>query len=195
LVALLGVTCRVAPADIDEEARLLPEPVAAAVNVAAGKVRVVETANDEIVLAADTLVVIDDEILGKPANDAEARGMLARLHGRAHEVVTGVVVARAGLVWAGAVSTRVVMRAYTSAEVDAYIARGEPFDKAGGYAVQDQTFRPVERLEGCYLNVVGLPLCAVVAGMTSLGEKVVPSGPPPCEYCTRGQPLVSRSAS
>jgi nucleoside triphosphate pyrophosphatase len=195
LVALLGLTCRVAPADIDEEARLLAEPVAAAVNVATAKARAVEAHDGEIVVAADTLVVIDGEIIGKPANDAAARAMLARLHARAHLVLTGVVVARGELAWAGAVSTRVHMRGYTEAEVEAYIARGEPFDKAGGYAVQDEAFQPVEHLEGCYLNVVGLPLCAVAAGLTALGEVVVPGGPPPCEYCARGRPLVTRSGA
>ncbi len=159
------------------------------------KARAVEAHAGEIVVAADTLVVIDGEILGKPANDAAARAMLARLHGRAHLVLTGVVVARGELTWAGAVSTRVVMRGYTEAEVEVYIARGEPFDKAGGYAVQDEAFRPVEHLEGCYLNVVGLPLCAVAAGLAALGEIVAPGGPPPCEYCTRGRPLVTRSGS
>jgi predicted house-cleaning NTP pyrophosphatase (Maf/HAM1 superfamily) len=85
------------------------------------------------------------------------------------------------------------MRAYTPAEVADYIARGEPFDKAGGYAVQDQRFRPVERLNGCYLNVVGLPLCAAAAGLNALGVTVASAGPPPCTYCARGAALV-RSA-
>jgi MAF protein len=194
-VALLGLTCRVAAADIDEEALLLPEPVAAAVNIATGKARAVEAADGEIVLAADTLVVIDGEILGKPTDAGAARAMLERLRARGHAVLTGVAVARDERVWAGAVSTRVVMRAYADAEVTAYIARGEPFDKAGGYAVQDATFRPVDRLEGCFLNVVGLPLCAVAAGLTALGKDVARGGPPPCEYCARGRPLVSRSIS
>jgi predicted house-cleaning NTP pyrophosphatase (Maf/HAM1 superfamily) len=85
------------------------------------------------------------------------------------------------------------MRAYTDAEVEAYIARGEPFDKAGGYAVQDQVFRPVERLEGCYLNVVGLPLCAVSRGLATLGVPVQEppeSFVPPCGYCRAGEQLV-----
>jgi septum formation protein len=192
-VDLLGRACRLAPADIDEEAHLLPEPTLAAVNVAVAKARAVQANAWEIVVAADTLVVIDGDILGKPANVAEARVMLARLRARAHQVLTGVVARRGDLEWAGVVSTRVVMRDYGTAEVEAYIARGEPFDKAGGYAVQDETFRPVERLEGCYLNVVGLPLCAVAAGLTALGEGVAAGGPPPCEYCARGRPLVSRS--
>jgi len=149
-------------------------------------------------VAADTLVVVDQhEILGKPATPAAARAMLERLRGRDHQVLTGVLLRRGDAepmqTWAGVVSTRVVMRAYTDAEIEAYIERGEPFDKAGGYAVQDQAFRPVERLEGCYLNVVGLPLCAVAAGLRTLGVDVAAGGPPPCAYCERGRPLVSRS--
>jgi MAF protein len=190
-VGLLGLKCRVAPADIDEEARLVSEPSVAAVNVAVAKARGVHAAPEEMVVAADTLVVVDGEILGKPADGEAARGMLARLRARAHQVVTGVVLQRGDLAWAGVVSTRVTMRAYADSDVDAYIARGEPFDKAGGYAVQDQTFRPVERLEGCYLNVVGLPLCAVAAGLNALGWSTRTAGPPPCAYCRRGAPLVS----
>jgi hypothetical protein len=73
------------------------------------------------------------------------------------------------------------------------VARGEPFDKAGGYAVQDEVFRPVERLEGCYLNVVGLPVCAVAAGLRAVGVEVaeLAAGTPPCGYCRAGAPLVA----
>lgn len=191
---LLGLVCRVAPADIDEATYLLAEPNVAAVNVAVAKARAVRADPEEIVVAADTLVVSDDEIFAKPATPGEARAMLDRLRGRAHQVMTGVVVQRDDLRWAGAVSTRVLMRAYTALEVEAYVARGEPFDKAGGYAVQDETFRPVERLEGCYLNVVGLPLCGVAAGLNALDVNVTPAGPTAaCEYCRRGRPLVARS--
>jgi len=187
------VACRVAPADIDEAAYLLPEPTVAAINVAVAKARAVRADSEEIIVAADTLVVIDGEVLGKPASAGEARAMLERLRGRAHHVMTGVVLQRGDLEWAGVVTTRVLMRNYTAHEVEAYIARDEPFDKAGGYAVQDETFRPVERLEGCYLNVVGLPVCAVAAGLNALALKVTGAGPPACAYCHRGRPLVARS--
>jgi predicted house-cleaning NTP pyrophosphatase (Maf/HAM1 superfamily) len=93
--------------------------------------------------------------------------------------------------WGGVVSTRVLIRDYVNKEVEEYIARGEPFDKAGGYAVQDDVFRPVERLEGCYLNVVGLPLCAVAAGLTALGViEATTLRKPPCRFCEEGAPLV-----
>lgn len=147
-------------------------------------------AGDEIVVAADTLVVVDHTILAKPSDDQEAREMLERLRGRAHHVLTGVVVRSHRLDWAGVADTRVSMRSYSKEEVEAYIGRGEPFDKAGGYAIQDETFRPVERLDGCYLNVVGLPVCAVAAGLNALGVTAPSGGPPPCDYCRRGAPLV-----
>jgi MAF protein len=161
------------------------------VNVALAKARATAVSADEVVVAADTLVVADGDVLGKPMDADEGQRMLSRLRGRAHQVHSGVALMRSdGLRWCGVVDTRVVMRAYTEREVEAYIARGEPFDKAGAYAVQDEVFRPVERLEGCYLNVVGLPLCAVAAGLTALGTPVQAAGVPPCGYCERGTPLV-----
>jgi len=168
-----------------------------ALNTAAAKAQVVRGDADEVILAADTLVVADGAILGKPADADGARSMLERLRGRAHEVLTGVALRAANdLRWGGVVSTRVVIRDYTDPEIEAYVGRGEPFDKAGGYAVQDELFRPVERLEGCYLNVVGLPLCAVAAGLAALGvTEATTQGKPPCRYCQAGAHLVSiRSA-
>jgi MAF protein len=190
LVALLDMPWRTAPAAVDEQAHLLPESVASAVNVASAKARAVVPEGDEVVLAADTLVVSEGAVLGKPADPAAARGMLVRLRGRPHHVLTGVVLRSVDRQWAAVVDTRVVMRPYTDSELEGYIARGEPFDKAGGYAVQDEVFRPVERIEGCYLNVVGLPLCAVAAGLTSLGIEAKLVGRPPCSYCERGAQLV-----
>jgi MAF protein len=189
---MLGFAWRVAPADIAEEDYLLPEPAVAAINIAAAKAAAIPRSaeDEEIVVAADTLVVVDDDILAKPADADAALQMLDRLRGRIHHVLTGVVVRSSKREWAGVVDTRVVMREYTRAEVAAYIARGEPFDKAGGYAVQDLAFRPVDRLDGCYLNVVGLPLCAVAAGLNAVGAAVEAAGPPPCGYCERGAPLV-----
>ena len=114
-----------------------------------------------IVLGADTVVVLDGAILGKPASAAEAVEMLRCLRDRDHEVTTGLVVVdlETGRVETDAATSTVHMRPYDDDEIVAYVASGEPFDKAGGYGVQDPRFRPAERVEGCYLNVVGLPLC------------------------------------
>ena len=160
-------------------------PLTGAVNVAIAKARTATTEPDEVVVGADTLVVIDHAVLGKPENADDARRMLTQLRDRGHHVLTGVALVSPGRDWAAVVDSRVVMRAYSEQEIDAYIARGEPFDKAGGYAIQDKEFRPVNRIEGCYLNVVGLPLCAVAAGLTTLGVEVERAGTPPCLYCNR----------
>jgi nucleoside triphosphate pyrophosphatase len=203
LLGLLGLSWRAVPPTIDEARYLLADLVASALNVALAKSRATPVEAAEMVVAADTIVASDGLPLGKPSSASAAFAMLAALRGRAHEVLTGVVLRAAdGREWGAVVSTRVVMRAYTEAEIDAYVARGEPFDKAGGYAVQDAAFQPVARCEGCYLNVVGVPLCAVVAGLNALGVEVPgPLGPaiaapradmrPPCVYCTAGAPLVA----
>ncbi len=116
---------------------------------------------DEIVLGADTTVVVDGEMLGKPADADDARRMLAALAGRAHEVLTGVALRRGELVICEWASTRVKFAAMTAAEVDDYVASGEPMDKAGAYAIQGLASKFIERIDGCYFNVVGLPVALV----------------------------------
>jgi len=194
-VGLLGLAWRAAPAALDEASYLLADPFVSALNVALAKVRAVAASADEMVVAADTLVVVDDEILGKPDDAATARGMLRRLRSRPHHVLSGVVLRGAdeGQQWGAVISTRVLMRHYADREIDDYVGRGEPFDKAGGYAIQDAVFRPVENLEGCYLNVVGLPLCAVAAGLQALGVQLNAEGEsvPPCGYCRLGADVVA----
>jgi len=113
-----------------------------------------------VVLAADTVVVIDGIVLGKPAGPEEAREMLARLRGRQHEVMTGVAVVDAATerVASTAAVSRVLMAAYSDAAIAAYVASGSPFDKAGGYAIQDLDGGLVDGVVGSYTNVVGLPL-------------------------------------
>ena len=123
------------------------------------------------VLGADTVVVLDAKILGKPTGSTDATGMLGRLRGRTHRVMTGVTIldSESGRWVASARSTDVTFREYSDAEVAAYVASGKSFDKAGGYAVQDRLFAPAVNVEGCYLNVVGLPLCEVVTLLAELG--------------------------
>ncbi|MDQ3811294.1 MAG: Maf family protein [Chloroflexota bacterium] len=197
LIGLLGLPWQARPADVDEAGFVLREPVVSALNIALMKARRVQPAEDgEVIVAADTIVASDDRVLGKPADAVAATRMLAGLRGRTHDVVTGVALRTcAGLEWGAVVATRVIMRSYADAEIAAYVERGEPFDKAGGYAVQDAQFRPAERLEGCYLNVVGLPLCAVAAGLNALGVATEPAaGAPPCQYCRAGAPRVAIGA-
>ena len=126
---------------------------------------------DGVLLSADTVVALDGEILGKPASADEARSMLERLSDGWHQVVTGVAVTdgATGRTLTDAETSDVRTRAFSDDEIEAYVASGEPFDKAGGYAVQDESFRPVSRADGCYLNIVGLPLCVVLELLGRLG--------------------------
>lgn len=118
-----------------------------------------ENFSDALIIAADTDVELDGAILGKPRDADEAREMLHALRGRAHNVFTGFTLADEHARETELVHSRVFMRDHSDAEIDAYIASGDPFDKAAGYAVQHRAFQPIARVEGCFANVMGLPLC------------------------------------
>ena len=148
-----------------------------------------------LVLGADTIVVLDGEILGKPADEAEAVHMLKILRGRTHSVITGVTLldADTGGHRSTTRASEVVMRNYGDDEIRAYVASGEPMDKAGAYAAQDERFNPAALLRGCYLNVVGLPLCDVIDIMAEMGVKArLKRGWTPPDRC-RECPLELRS--
>ena len=121
------------------------------------------TGTEGILISADTVVVLDGQILGKPTSKEEARSMLERLSDAWHEVVTGVAVldSRSGKLSTCARISSVRTRPFDDLEIEDYVSGSRPYDKAGGYAVQDDEFRPVLKTEGCYLNIVGLPLCLV----------------------------------
>ena len=116
---------------------------------------------DQVLIGSDTTVVLDDEILGKPADAAEARSMLTRLRGREHQVYTGIAVLRVAdqALFSDVCLTNVPMRNYSDAEMEAYIQSGDPLDKAGAYGIQSPNFQPVINMQGCYASVMGLPLC------------------------------------
>ena len=122
-------------------------------------------------LCADTSVIVDDEILGKPETAAEGRAMLLRLRGRAHEVRTAFAIGdpKGALLYEEVVSTKVVFRDLTSREMDDYVALGEGNDKAGGYAMQGAAGAFVARIEGSPTNVIGLPTCEVIVALQRLG--------------------------
>jgi len=126
-----------------------------------------------LIIAADTIVIDHEgELLGKPSDAADARWMLRHLRGRAHEVVTAFTLrqtANPSRTITRHARTTVHMRDYSEAEIDAYIASGDPFDKAGGYAIQNEAFHPVARIEGSYSNVVGLPLDELRAALEAIG--------------------------
>ena len=125
---------------------------------------------DATVIGADTIVVLDGMILGKPASPADAVAMLRALRGRPHEVLSAVSVCQAGAPPRQHLErSRVWMRAYTEAEIQTYVASGDPLDKAGAYAIQHPGFHPVARWEGCYASIVGLPLAAVARMLAHAG--------------------------
>ena len=124
------------------------------------------------IIAADTVVVIDNEILGKPSSAANARDMLHRLSGKTHEVYTGLSVLRGNASRTVVEMTRVTFVTLSKQEIEDYIATGEPFDKAGAYAIQGQGGNFISRIEGCYFNVMGLPLARLYAILRELQEDV-----------------------
>ena len=148
--------------DIDEDAIPGEAPSDYVQRLALEKAEAVgATYPGEIILAADTTVVIGDEIIGKPTDLADARRMLELLSGNWHEVLTGIAVTRNGVADVGLQSTRVKFAEMTEAEIDFLIEKGDPLDKAGAYAVQAQAALFIEGIEGDYWNVVGLPISLV----------------------------------
>jgi septum formation protein len=146
----------VRPADVDELGQ--GEPVAVA---RANAIAKATAEPGELVLGVDTLVTLDGEIFGKPADAAHARATLARLAGRTHQVVSGLALARNGMVSSDTEITEVTFAAATPTEIDAYVATGEWEGRAGGYAIQGRGAWLVESIAGDYLNVVGLPVPAL----------------------------------
>ncbi len=165
------------PSAIDET--LPPGPYLESVPaLALAKARAVIVAGVRgVVLAADTVVIVGDRLLGKPADADEARRMLRLLKNHAHEVITGVAVidAESGRAATTAVVTRVLMADYDDAAIAAYVARGGPLDKAGGYAIQDIPNEWVTALAGPYTNVVGLPLAATRRLLEDFGVPLLPA--------------------
>ena len=127
----------------------------------------------EIVIGADTLVVLAGKVYGKPKNAADAESMLAELAGRTHSVWSGVAVVTAGRCLTEAVETKVTLARLTPEQIRRYVATGEPLDKAGAYAVQERGALFVERLAGCYFNVVGLPLQALSRLLAQVGVELL----------------------
>lgn len=169
LLARIGLTPVVRPTAVDE-APHEGEPVAdLVVRLATAKATAAQDTDDEIVLGADTEVVLDDTPLGKPADAEAARRMLRALSGRAHEVLTGVAVRRGATTFTALARTRVVFRPLGEDEIDWYLATDEPWDKAGSYAIQGAGGALVEQIEGSDSNVIGLPLAVTVALLREAG--------------------------
>ena len=184
LLALGGWSFYVQPADVDETPVAGEAPAGYVLRLAECKARAAAGLGEtQIVLAADTTVVDNGTILGKPRHATDARQMLLRLRGRTHQVLTALAVLYQpnGRLLTDLCVTDVPMRAYTDSEIDHYVASGDPMDKAGAYAIQHNGFHPVEALAGCYANVVGLPLCHLASMLFKLGLPVHADLPQSCQ--------------
>jgi septum formation protein len=170
LLALVGIAHDVRPADIDESLVPGEMPVGHAERLARAKAHAVaEREPDAVVISADTIVVLDGDILGKPRGVEEAAAMLRRLSGRMHTVVTAMAVARGAQTESAVETVTVTFRALTGEEIDQYVSTGEPLDKAGAYGIQGYGATIVERVEGDYFSVMGLGLRRVVALLERVG--------------------------
>jgi len=171
LFSLFGWPFEVVPADIDEARQPGEPPKDYVRRLACEKAEAVADWKMGLVIAADTIVADGDELLGKPADETEARQMLTQLRDRTHQVYTGIAIidTDTGQSFSEVIQTDVLMRDYSDAEIEAYIATGDPMDKAGAYAIQHPGFHPVMSLAGCYASVMGLPICRITVGLQQFG--------------------------
>ena len=172
LMGLLNIPFTVRVADVDET----PDPNLTAQEDAERlsrlKAKAIPRNPEDIVIAADTIVVWQDHLLGKPANPAEAKAMLSDLSGKWHQVITGLTVLRGDVCISTSVVTDVCFRELTEKEIDDYIQTGDPMDKAGSYGIQTGGALFVERIHGDYYNVVGLPVCKLNLILKEIMEEV-----------------------
>jgi MAF protein len=165
LLALGGWKFEILVSDTDENLLADESPRGYVRRLAAEKARASSARADasQVIVAADTTVVDGNAILGKPAHPSEAKRMLRQLRGRVHQVYTGIAVLRVrdGNLSTDVCVTDVPMRNYSDEEIEAYVASGDPLDKAGAYGIQHAGFQPVASMQGCYASVMGLPMCHV----------------------------------
>ena len=164
-----GIPFVVRAADVAEERRSGESPVNYVRRLAEEKASAVPLESGEVVLGADTVVVVAGQVLEKPRDAADAMRMLALLSGREHEVITGICLRSATRKIVDTAITRVRFVVLTAEELEAYAASGEPMDKAGAYAIQGLASKFIDRIEGDYFNVVGLPLARVTQALAELG--------------------------
>lgn len=174
LIRRLGIEPVIRPADVDESVRPGEAPDALVARLAASKAAAVEVAHDELVVAADTVVVLGEAVLGKPADSAEAASALRSLSGTTHRVLTGVHVRRGSATADAVEATEVRFRTLSDAEIDAYVATGDPLDKAGAYGIQGAAGAFVESITGSDTNVIGLPLATLVRLAADVGVVLLP---------------------
>lgn len=172
LLNLIGITHEVRPANIDESMRKREAPRRHAERLAREKATAIATRDpDLITIGADTVVLINRKVLGKPKDQAEAIQMLSQLSGREHTVITAVAVARGKKLRSSIEEVRVKFRRLREEEIEEYVATGEPMDKAGAYGIQGYGATIVERIDGDYFAVMGLPLVRLTSLLRDLGVR------------------------
>ena len=200
LFSLFGWPFEVIPADINEDQLQGESPREYVARLARSKADVIASDYEGLVIAADTIVVDGDQLLGKPQDETEASQMLKQLRGRTHQVYTGIAMIKTstGQTYEDICQTDVPMRDYSDKEIEDYVATGDPMDKAGAYAIQHAGFHPVVGLTGCYASVMGLPLCHLVVGLQQLGIEIPEDLPERCQAllsydCPAFRRIIGRS--
>ncbi len=168
ILARAGIEFVVKPAAVSEAAGADEDPREHVMRLARTKAEMVPAAPDQVVLGADTVVVVDGHILGKPENSEDATRMLRSLSGRVHRVITGICLRTPACRVVDVESTLVQFALLTDEEIAAYVRSGEPMDKAGAYGIQGRAAKFIERIEGCYFNVMGLPVALVYRRLKEL---------------------------
>lgn len=192
LLALGGWQFTVRPADVDETPFPGEDPRAYTLRLAEAKAQAAaqNAAFDAVVIASDTTVADGKDILGKPADAAEATAMLEQLRARPHWVFTAIAVLFQGQMFTDVGETEVMMRDYSDDEIQAYVATGDPLDKAGAYAIQHAGFHPVMRIAGCYASVMGLPVCHLARLLARLEIAHDPGLPMACQRALAHECMV-----
>jgi septum formation protein len=183
LISLLGLPFIIRAANVDERWLEGESPAEMVVRLSQVKARSIGDARrDELVIAADTVVALDDQVLGKPASPGEAAQMLRLLRGRLHHVYSGISAwhPTSGRLVTELSDSAVWMRDYADDEIARYVDSGDPLDKAGAYAIQHPAFDPVARVEGCWLSVMGFPLCHLGRALAQFDVSTAPDVPGIC---------------
>jgi septum formation protein len=194
LLRLLGLPFEVTAADVDETPRADETPAELVCRLSramADGAQLLVWYDDTLVIGCDTVVALRGDILGKPRSADEAGAMLHRLRGHHHHVHSAVTLLdRFGQATTQLAETRLTMRAYSDAEIQAYVTSGDPLDKAGAYAIQHEGFHPVAEIKGCYASVMGLPLCHLARGLREWGIEPATDLPTACQAHTDHQCVV-----
>jgi septum formation protein len=189
LFALTGWTARIIPAEVDETYQPGEKAGDYVIRMATTKAKTAASVlnSTAVIIAADTIVLDGDQVLGKPANEREAQNMLITLRAHKHKVFTAIALIKHDMHVVDFCETGVPMLDYDHDTVEKYVASGSPLDKAGAYGIQDREFLlvDVEQMRDCYANVMGLPICNLVRSMRRFGEKPLQDVPIACQNHTR----------